>query len=105
MRVAVLTLIALALAGCEHMYGGMDARVTEAEAIKLVSTERVCLQNLATFVSDSGGEWCVSWEPMAAPGENVIGPEGSVCVDKRTGRVGQPMLFHSSPPACPGERS
>lgn len=26
MRVAVLIALALALAGCEHLYGGMDAR-------------------------------------------------------------------------------
>lgn len=39
---AVLTIaVALALAGCEHMYGAGDVRFSDAEALNLAQTEAV----------------------------------------------------------------
>ncbi|OHB29339.1 MAG: hypothetical protein A2790_13275 [Phenylobacterium sp. RIFCSPHIGHO2_01_FULL_69_31] len=39
MRIATLFTCALMLAGCEHMYGGFDGKLSDSEAISLARRE------------------------------------------------------------------
>lgn len=39
MRVALVTTLALALVGCEHMYGGLDSSLSDAEAVSIAQRE------------------------------------------------------------------
>ena len=39
MRIAALAIVTLLLAGCEHMYGAFDTRLSDSEAISIARRE------------------------------------------------------------------
>lgn len=50
MRAALVIALALALAGCEHMYGAGDVRLSEADAAQIAQREALrCLPETANW--------------------------------------------------------
>jgi len=97
MRVVLLAIAALSLAGCDHMYGGMDAgrfttgaagRISDADLLTIaeraLAKEKRSIEGMTAGVLDRGSVWVVHFQ-VKDPG--VLDGGVAVLIDKKTRRV------------------
>ncbi|WP_430423907.1 hypothetical protein [Phenylobacterium sp.] len=85
MRAALTIAVALALAGCEHMYGGMDRGRLVSTAVHYAEARQLQVQDPSSAVILDGGDtWDVNLDP---PCDTCVGGPIIVWISKITGRA------------------
>ncbi|MBL8555924.1 MAG: hypothetical protein JNL41_16730 [Phenylobacterium sp.] len=88
MKAAVVLAIALLLAGCEHMYGAVDAASINAQLIeqarRATAGEHISVDGMTPTVLDRGRVWVIHFE---RPDPNVLDGGVAVLINKKTRRV------------------